>query len=46
MVRRNVVRAIDAGYLDRGAEQWIGEISSMPFLTGVMIFPVVAEAPS
>ncbi|WP_371781819.1 methyltransferase domain-containing protein [Streptosporangium subroseum] len=45
-LRRNVARAIDAGYLDRGAERWIEEISSMPFLASVMIFLVVAEAPS
>jgi ubiquinone/menaquinone biosynthesis C-methylase UbiE len=45
-LRRNVVRAIDAGYLDRDAERWIEEIGAMPFLAGVMVFLVVAEAPA
>ncbi|MEU7986662.1 methyltransferase domain-containing protein [Streptosporangium canum] len=45
-LRRNFVRAINAGYLDRGAERWIEEVGSMPFLASVTIFLVVAEVPA
>ncbi|MEV4575013.1 methyltransferase domain-containing protein [Nonomuraea jabiensis] len=44
-LRRNVVRAIDAGYLKPDAEGWIDDLSSQPFLASALLFLVVAEIP-
>ncbi|GAA1014334.1 hypothetical protein Aple_079840 [Acrocarpospora pleiomorpha] len=45
-LRRNVARAIDAGYLDADGEQWIEEIAAGPFLATAMLFLVTAEVPA
>jgi ubiquinone/menaquinone biosynthesis C-methylase UbiE len=42
-LRRNVARAITAGYLDRGAREWIEEVGSRPFLATAPLFVVTAE---
>ncbi|NJP92507.1 methyltransferase domain-containing protein [Nonomuraea sp. FMUSA5-5] len=44
-LRRNVARAIDAGYLTQDAEEWIDDLSSQPFLASALLFLVVAEIP-
>jgi ubiquinone/menaquinone biosynthesis C-methylase UbiE len=45
-LRRNVTRAITAGYLNSDARQWIEEAGSQPFMASALLFVVVAEAPS
>ncbi|GGO77270.1 methyltransferase domain-containing protein [Nonomuraea cavernae] len=42
-LRRNVGRAIDAGYLDSDAERWIEDAGSRPFLASALLFLVAAE---
>ncbi|MFC5813471.1 methyltransferase domain-containing protein [Nonomuraea harbinensis] len=45
-LRRNVTRAVAAGYLDAAAEEWIEDVSSRPFLATALLFLVVAERPA
>ncbi|MGN9780583.1 methyltransferase domain-containing protein [Nonomuraea sp. ZG12] len=42
-LRRNVARAIDAGYLDADAERWIEGVAAGPFLATALLFLVAAE---
>ncbi|MBN6055406.1 methyltransferase domain-containing protein [Nonomuraea sp. RK-328] len=44
-LRRTVVRAMRAGVLGPGAEEWIEELRSRPFLASFLLFLVTAEAP-
>ncbi|NUP01376.1 MAG: methyltransferase domain-containing protein [Nonomuraea sp.] len=43
-LRRNVARAVAAGYLQPGAVEWIDELSSGPFLASTLLFLVAADA--
>ncbi|GAA0419445.1 hypothetical protein Acor_29200 [Acrocarpospora corrugata] len=45
-LRRNVARAIDAGYLDPNAAGWIEDLGSRPFLASALLFLVAAEMPA
>ncbi|WUH99663.1 methyltransferase domain-containing protein [Spirillospora sp. NBC_00431] len=45
-LRRNVARAITAGYLDGGAQEWVEEAGSRPFLATALLFVVTAEVPA
>jgi ubiquinone/menaquinone biosynthesis C-methylase UbiE len=42
-LRRNVTRAIEAGFLDAGAERWIEDVAAGPFLATTLLFLVAAE---
>ncbi|MFG3440690.1 methyltransferase domain-containing protein [Nonomuraea sp. NPDC047897] len=42
-LRRSVGRAIRAGHLDAGAEEWIAEVAARPFLATFVMFLVTAE---
>ncbi|MFI6924651.1 methyltransferase domain-containing protein [Nonomuraea spiralis] len=42
-LRRNVVRAIGAGCLEPGAEEWFDDLGSRPFLASALLFLVAAE---
>ncbi|MEU5866376.1 methyltransferase domain-containing protein [Nonomuraea sp. NPDC047529] len=42
-LRRNVVRAVGAGYLEPGAEEWFDDLASRPFLASALLFLVTAE---
>ncbi|NUR91572.1 MAG: methyltransferase domain-containing protein [Nonomuraea sp.] len=42
-LRRNVVRAIDAGHLEPAAREWIDELGSGPFLASTLLFLVAAD---
>ncbi len=42
-LRRNVRRAVRAGHLDGGAEEWIEAVAARPFLATFMMFLVTAE---
>ncbi|MFI7135785.1 methyltransferase domain-containing protein [Nonomuraea sp. NPDC050153] len=44
-LRRNVARAIAAGYLEPEAERWIEGLGSQPFLASTLLFLVAAEVP-
>ncbi|MEV4373285.1 methyltransferase domain-containing protein [Nonomuraea sp. NPDC049637] len=43
-LRRNLVRAVGAGYLEPGAEEWFDDLRSRPFLASALLFLVTAEA--
>ncbi|YCK37176.1 methyltransferase domain-containing protein [Actinomadura sp. ATCC 39365] len=42
-LRRNLVRAVGAGYLEPGAEEWFDDLRSRPFLASALLFLVTAE---
>ena len=45
-LRRNVARAIAAGYIGSEAQEWVEEAGSRPFLVTALIFLVTAEVPA
>lgn len=43
-LRRNVLRAVEAGRLGTAAEEWVEELRGRPFLASFLMFLVTAEA--